>query len=339
MNIKIGDEVRFLNDVGGGRVVEIIDSNTVLVLNPDDDFEIPCLAKNLVVTKQAENSRAQEEEIIQEKFEHKLSSGKKIESLFADKTDVLAVFVPNSEENYLDSDMKLYLVNNTKYNILFSFYHNTGAGLKGIKQGKLESKSKIELSGYSRSEIGDIKNCLFQVIFYQDGLNNPLKPFERLLKINPVKFRKESSYMETAYFRQPAVAFKLNNDALEASIENMSDKEFKNIIREKSKIVQKQQIKQNENEILEIDLHINELIDSVVGMSNADILEYQLSKFHEVMRENHSKKGKKIVFIHGIGNGTLKKKIYEELKRKYSKLYFQDASFKEYGWGATMITM
>ena len=57
------------------------------------------------------------------------------------------------------------------------------------------------------------------------------------------------------------------------------------------------------------------------------------------MDENKAKKGQKIVFIHGKGEGVLKKAILSDLKTRYSTMNYQDASFKEYGFGATMITI
>ena len=45
MQINIGDKVRFLNDIGGGIVTKIIDANTVMVLNDEDEFEIPSIKK------------------------------------------------------------------------------------------------------------------------------------------------------------------------------------------------------------------------------------------------------------------------------------------------------
>lgn len=45
----------------------------------------------------------------------------------------------------------------------------------------------------------------------------------------------------------------------------------------------------------------------------------------------------KIVFIHGVGNGRLKHELRKKLERKYSNFKYQDASFKEYGYGATMV--
>ena len=57
------------------------------------------------------------------------------------------------------------------------------------------------------------------------------------------------------------------------------------------------------------------------------------------MAENKTKKGQKIVFIHGKGEGVLRSAILSELKLKYKNFSVQDASFKEYGFGATMVTV
>ena len=91
--------------------------------------------------------------------------------------------------------------------------------------------------------------------------------------------------------------------------------------------------------LLEVDLHIHELLDSTAGLSNADMLNYQLKRFREVLEENKRFKGKKIVFIHGKGEGVLRNAIINELRSKYKSYTYQDASFREYGFGATMVTI
>jgi len=48
---------------------------------------------------------------------------------------------------------------------------------------------------------------------------------------------------------------------------------------------------------------------------------------------------KRIVFIHGVGQGVLKQEVASLLSKKFKKYYFQDASFKEYGYGATMVIL
>ena len=101
----------------------------------------------------------------------------------------------------------------------------------------------------------------------------------------------------------------------------------------------KQPIPSAKNNLIEVDLHINQLLDSTAGMSNADMLQYQMDKFHAVLAENRNRKGQKIGFIHGKGEGVLRKEIETQLKSKYKGYYFQDASFREYGFGATMVTV
>ena len=81
------------------------------------------------------------------------------------------------------------------------------------------------------------------------------------------------------------------------------------------------------------------MLDDTTGMSNADMLNYQLDKFREVLDMYAGRTGQKIVFIHGKGDGVLRKAIEKELHTRYKQHYFQDASFREYGYGATMVTI
>ena len=90
-------------------------------------------------------------------------------------------------------------------------------------------------------------------------------------------------------------------------------------------------------DILEIDLHISALNDHWMQMEKFEIRNYQMKVFHRIMRENIRNRGKKIVFIHGRGEGILKAAIVSELQKQYPTCEYQDASFAQYGFGATMI--
>ena len=97
--------------------------------------------------------------------------------------------------------------------------------------------------------------------------------------------------------------------------------------------------RKNVNEPIVVDLHISELLDNTAGLDNADMLQVQLHEFNRVMEENRAAKGRKIVFIHGKGEGVLRKAILKELSYKYKSCEVQDASFREYGFGATQVTI
>ncbi len=89
--------------------------------------------------------------------------------------------------------------------------------------------------------------------------------------------------------------------------------------------------------IEEVDLHIESLVDDNSGMSNGEILEIQMGRFKTALDTAIIHKLRRIVFIHGVGNGKLKHEIRRTLDRQYPELKYQDASFREYGYGATMV--
>ena len=88
-----------------------------------------------------------------------------------------------------------------------------------------------------------------------------------------------------------------------------------------------------------VDLHINALLDSTAGMTPSDILNYQLEKVRNTIFEYKTQKGKKIVFIHGKGEGVLRQAVIHELRYRFKNMPYQDASFQEYGYGATQVTI
>jgi GMP synthase (glutamine-hydrolysing) A subunit len=88
-----------------------------------------------------------------------------------------------------------------------------------------------------------------------------------------------------------------------------------------------------------VDLHASELLDTTAGMTASDILNYQLDVFRRTLKNYEKKKGTKIVFIHGKGEGVLRKALVNELQYRYKSYIYQDASFQEYGYGATQVTI
>ena len=94
-------------------------------------------------------------------------------------------------------------------------------------------------------------------------------------------------------------------------------------------------IKDKNEVILEVDLHINQLVKSVRGLDNYDMLNLQLDTAKSKVEYAISKRIPKIVFIHGVGEGVLKSEL-NSLLNKYPVKYY-DASYKKYGLGATEV--
>ncbi|MCT4582315.1 MAG: hypothetical protein N4A35_12955 [Flavobacteriales bacterium] len=90
-------------------------------------------------------------------------------------------------------------------------------------------------------------------------------------------------------------------------------------------------------EEIEVDLHIEELIETHKGMSNSQILEVQMANFRRELNVAIRKKVKRLIIIHGVGEGTLKAAIRNELYESYPSIEHHDASYRKYGYGATEI--
>jgi hypothetical protein len=293
-----------------------------------------------------ESSASQNKEIKAESntlLESTPVKAKQQQPLIVDKEDIYLAFVPQEGQDVTESPLEVYLINDSNYILLYSFNEEVDGKYEGVTAGHVDPRSKIIIREYTNKDLGQLSSYLFQFVFYQKGKYELKTPLEKTLKIYPVKFYKSNSFQESQYFKQRVILHRLTGTDLEKEVEEISTKEMKKILREKEqsskKAIKTPQELKAKDEIIEVDLHINALLDTVTGLSNADILEYQLNEFHQVMRQYQNKKGQRIVFIHGIGNGTLKKKVHDELRRKYKKHYQQDASFKEYGWGATMVTI
>ena len=156
-----------------------------------------------------------------------------------------------------------------------------------------------------------------------------------------MKFYKLHSFKENDYFEDDAQVYYITIKDIPEREMLITSEDIQQAIREKEAPTRRPRIqkiaKKDKEDILEIDLHINQLLDTTSGMSNKEMLDYQMSKFHEVMNENKNKRNRKIVFIHGKGDGVLKSEIIKAIRKDYKKMDSQDASFQEYGYGATMV--
>lgn len=91
----------------------------------------------------------------------------------------------------------------------------------------------------------------------------------------------------------------------------------------------------------EIDLHIEVLFPEAVHWSVADILQKQMIACRAFVEKAIANKSRKVVVIHGKGEGVLKSEIYRYLNRVQNHLHisisYHDADFRTFGTGATQI--
>jgi len=122
---------------------------------------------------------------------------------------------------------------------------------------------------------------------------------------------------------------------------NLGDDILDSEVQKKMNSVLKKNLQNKEfsstDSVFEIDLHYEALTESLDKRTNHDILQKQLSACRSFVQKALSKKLKRIVIIHGKGEGVLKSEIHLYLGRLNSergiKLDFHDAPYHEYGMG------
>jgi hypothetical protein len=88
----------------------------------------------------------------------------------------------------------------------------------------------------------------------------------------------------------------------------------------------------------EVDLHISALRDKYENLSPNEILTIQIGVFERMLENAMARNYTRVVFIHGVGNGTLKQALIDRLK-DYGDIEFRNAPFAKYGNGAVEIVI
>jgi hypothetical protein len=90
----------------------------------------------------------------------------------------------------------------------------------------------------------------------------------------------------------------------------------------------------------EFDLHIEALRpEGAEGLSNTAMLRQQLDAFEDALSRALATNMHEIIFIHGAGNGTLRKEIHRQLSRNKDIKFFEEAQKEKFGYGATLVRL
>ena len=345
--LTIGDTVRFLNTIGGG-IVKGFRNKQVVIVEDEHGFDVPVLISECVVVQPAGNEKLTQLPQSAPRFnppvEEKKEEEPAEETPEGEKITACLVWLPMDIKNLSSTTYECYFVNDSNYYLFFNYMSREEDSLRIRYSGLIEPNTKIFLEELEKGDLNEIERITIQFIaFKRNKPFNEKPPCSVELRIDTVKFYKLHSFHENDYFEDDALTcFVIRNDIPEDKL-RISAGDLEQALKEKKREddrPQRARIEKIKKEAATmVDLHINELLDTTAGMSNAEILEYQLSKFNEVMNEHIHRKNHKIVFIHGKGDGVLRNAIIKELKKNYPKCFHQDASFREYGYGATMVTI
>lgn len=381
MMAKVGDTVRYLNAVGGGKVVRI---EGRMAFVDEDGFETPALLSELVVVlpeghepkggagkllfdqgavdavKARDLEARRAEELTKEVRPEPEKPLPVEETKHGEKLNLVLAFEPADIKRLSESQFAAALVNDSNYFVSFAFLTCEGREWRVCYEGTVEPNMVVDLATFGHSELGRFERVALQGIAFKRDKGFGLKPALSCVKrLDLKKFYKLHCFRPGVYFDTPVLEVPLVRDdvpvetptadagALKEALGGAPDPRRRELAEKYAKDSghtgkRRREATENPHRLLplvEVDLHIGELVDTTAGMDNAAMLELQLDTVRKTMRAHHRRVGQKIVFIHGKGDGVLREAVRGLLRREYGSCEIQDASFQEYGFGATLITI
>ena len=300
-----------------------------------------------LLTRNEDNDHANE----QEPADREITFRKPVEErLGGNKLSLFLAFLPENIKNLSNTRFEVYLINDSNYHLFYTYATAEGQSWLLRSSGELEPNSKLLLERIAHEDVNDIEHTTLQAIAYKLEKDYAIKPVvDAQLHIEPLKFYKQHLFCENPFFETDALLYPivendetgtpeqphLNADALKESMLGGGGADKSN--HKKPSKENRPLRSRSESDMLVVDLHADEILETTQGMEPFDILQYQLEVFRRTLQEHAKNYGQKIIFIHGKGEGVLRKALVTELRRNYKGYLYQDASFREYGYGATQV--
>lgn len=220
--MKIGDKVRFLSEVGGGRVSGFQGKDIVLV-EDEDGFDVPMRRSEVVVIGEEDydtrhvvevKSRKTVEPVSEEEQETEPADrpvtfrAKPEERKGGDKLSAYLAFVPMNIKELTETRFETYFVNDSNYYMRYVLMSAESNAWTVRATGEVEPNTKEYIEEFGREDLNQLERLCVQVIAYKRDKHFLLKPtVNAQLRIDLVKFYKLHTFQENDFFEQPALVY------------------------------------------------------------------------------------------------------------------------------------
>ena len=308
---KIGDYVRFIDEKREGYITKEIDEQTVGVTDTDG-FEIPVSRGNLTyVHGHHANAFTANNAMPTQQLDDK----------FVEDGVYLAV----AEDNKASVVAHFTLVNRTSYQLLLTLKTEKAGIYKGEFAGVIQPKTSVQVYTANLGDLDNWPNFTFQVLYFTSGNKQPQKPLQVEKRFKSKDF--SGSKNQITEVNKYGWLIRLDEPALVIDAQKLKESFF-NQKEEKPKVAKPAQ---------EIDLHIERLRDDHHFLSQTEIVNAQLEAFKKALDAAIVHQMPSIVFIHGVGNGTLRDQIHKTISKHPQVRTFMDAKKEKFGYGATEV--
>ena len=207
-------------------------------------------------------------------------------------------FVPVNIKEMTDTRFETYFVNDSNYYLHYTYLVAEGANWSLRATGEVEPNTKLYIEEFGRESLNEMQHIAVQILAYKRTKAFILKPtIDVQFRLDPVKFYKLHTFQPNDFFETPALLYtivehdkpsrplvidakKLKAEMYQstASIEqsNHQDSYLPRYADRKHRGNPFITKRKGDEDIIVVDLHASEILETTAGMTAGDILNYQL---------------------------------------------------------------
>jgi hypothetical protein len=320
--MNIGDRVRLLHGREEGIITRFLGNDQVEIAI-DNDFTIPVMRREVVVVAAEEGKYfGGQDTTAAEPVKGKASEPA------APVLSALGLYVALTHQS--PELLAVHIVNNTDYDLLFTYGEEQNDRYKGLANDKLNPKSAKVVSHLHLKDFDKWPDLVLQFLQHRTTAVALLEPGLRRIKFKASSFYKSKKVAPV--LKKEAYVFTVDVKTTAIDLQKLQDKLVES--------PQQPEAYALEAPGHEVDLHIEKLLDRDPGtMSNSEILKRQLEVFQDSLERALAANMHEIVFIHGAGNGVLRQEIHKLLSRNKLIRFYEDARKEKFGYGATLVRL
>lgn len=311
MNFRLGEFVRFVDENREGYITRIIDDQLVGVTG-EDDFEIPVAVNNLA-------------RVHGHKSNEGIQNSEEVNTVSAADFIQKGIYVSVVPDLNKGSIVHFYLTNETSFELLVVLNSEKTENFKGEYSGVINPNSAIKIYSAALPDLDLWPKFHFRILSFTKQNINPLAPIVNIFKFRSKDF--SGSKKTINLLKQQGWQIQLDEPELKIDVEKLKESFFKPAEEKKS----------IDRPSKEVDLHIEKLRDDHAFLNKSEILDIQLDAFQRNLDAAIAHKFSDIIFIHGLGNGTLKNHIHKTVSKHPQVKTFRDAHKEKFGYGATEV--
>ena len=228
--VKKGDTVRYLNAVGGGKVLRV---EGRIAYVDDEGFETPVQVNELVVVlpaghvpdrpgrtmfdqKAFDTGRTDKREKLQDEIQQPVTVQQPLieeeefpieETEYGDDMTIVLAFEPKDVKKLSETQITAYLVNDSNYFLDYQLLRR--ADLQGwiaASHGTAAPNELVDLGSYTQDSVKELERIVFQAIVYKKDKPFEYKPvISASRKIDLTKFYKMHCFRPGVYFETPVL--------------------------------------------------------------------------------------------------------------------------------------